>query len=30
MAAYCAPVFFVGLFALKMFNPTYGIVPLPS
>jgi peptide/nickel transport system permease protein len=29
MAAYCAPVFFVGLFVLKLFNSTYGIVPLP-
>src|SRR5690349_5997904 len=24
MAAYCAPVFFVGLFVLYLFNPIYG------
>jgi peptide/nickel transport system permease protein len=29
MAAYCAPVFFVGLFVLWLFNPIYGRVPLP-
>jgi ABC-type dipeptide/oligopeptide/nickel transport system permease component len=29
MAAYCAPVFFVGLFVLWLFNPTYGRIPLP-
>jgi peptide/nickel transport system permease protein len=29
MAAYCAPVFFVGLFVLWMFNPTYGRIGLP-
>lgn len=29
MTAYCAPVFFVGLFALYLFNPIYGRVPLP-
>ena len=29
MAAYCAPVFFVGLFVLWLFNPIYGLVPLP-
>src|SRR5436190_4571595 len=29
MAAYCAPVFFVGLFVLYLFNPIYGRVPLP-
>ena len=29
MAAYCAPVFFVGLFVLFMFNPIYGRLPLP-
>src|SRR3954454_2621776 len=29
MTAYCAPVFFVGLFVLYLFNPTYGRVPLP-
>lgn len=29
MAAYCAPVFFVGLFVLWLFNPVYGRIPLP-
>lgn len=29
MAAYCAPVFFVGLFVLYLFNPIYGRIPLP-
>jgi len=29
MTAYCAPVFFVGLFVLYLFNPIYGRVPLP-
>jgi peptide/nickel transport system permease protein len=29
MAAYCAPVFFVGLFVLYLFNPIYGLLPLP-
>ncbi|HEV3484932.1 MAG TPA: ABC transporter permease [Vicinamibacterales bacterium] len=29
MAAYCAPVFFVGLFVLWLFNPIYGRIPLP-
>jgi peptide/nickel transport system permease protein len=29
MAAYCAPVFFVGLFVLYLFNPIYGRLPLP-
>jgi peptide/nickel transport system permease protein len=29
MAAYCAPVFFVGLFVLYVFNPIYGRIPLP-
>jgi peptide/nickel transport system permease protein len=29
MVAYCAPVFFVGLFVLWLFNPIYGRVPLP-
>ena len=29
MAAYCAPVFFVGLFVLWLFNPIYGLIPLP-
>jgi peptide/nickel transport system permease protein len=29
MAAYCAPVFFVGLFVLWLFNDIYGRVPLP-
>ena len=29
MAAYCAPVFFVGLLVLCLFNPIYGRVPLP-
>ena len=29
MAAYCAPVFFVGLFVLFMFNPIYGRLPMP-
>jgi ABC-type sugar transport system permease subunit len=28
MAAYCAPVFFVGLFVLWLFNSTYGRIPL--
>jgi peptide/nickel transport system permease protein len=27
--AYCAPVFFVGLFVLWLFNPIYGRIPLP-
>jgi peptide/nickel transport system permease protein len=30
MAAYCAPVFFVGLFVLYLFNPIYGRIPLPA
>jgi peptide/nickel transport system permease protein len=30
MVAHCAPVFFVGLFVLWMFNPTYGRIPLPA
>jgi peptide/nickel transport system permease protein len=30
MVAYCAPVFFVGLFVLWMFNPVYGRIPLPA
>jgi peptide/nickel transport system permease protein len=30
MVAYCAPVFFVGLFVLWMFNPIYGRIPLPA
>jgi peptide/nickel transport system permease protein len=30
MAAYCAPVFFVGLFVVWMFNPIYGRIPLPA
>jgi peptide/nickel transport system permease protein len=30
MVAYCAPVFFVGLFVLWMFNPIYGLIPLPA
>jgi peptide/nickel transport system permease protein len=30
MAAYCAPVFFSGLFILYLFNPTYGRFPLPA
>jgi ABC-type dipeptide/oligopeptide/nickel transport system permease component len=30
MIAYCAPVFFVGLFVLWMFNPIYGRIPLPA
>jgi peptide/nickel transport system permease protein len=29
MVAYCAPVFFVGLFVLWLFNPIYGRIPLP-
>jgi peptide/nickel transport system permease protein len=29
MAAYCAPVFFVGLFVMWMFNPIYGRIGLP-
>jgi peptide/nickel transport system permease protein len=29
MAAYCARVFFVGLFVLWLFNPIYGRIPLP-
>jgi peptide/nickel transport system permease protein len=29
MTAYCAPVFFVGLLVLYLFNPIYGRVPLP-
>jgi peptide/nickel transport system permease protein len=28
--AYCAPVFFVGLCVLWLFNPTYGKLPLPA
>jgi len=28
--AYCTPVFFVGLFALWLFNPIYGLLPLPA
>jgi peptide/nickel transport system permease protein len=28
--ALCAPVFFVGLFVLYAFNPTYGWLPLPA
>lgn len=27
---YCAPVYVVGLLLLKMFNPTFGILPLPA
>jgi peptide/nickel transport system permease protein len=30
MVAYCAPVFFVGLFVLWLFNPIYGRIPLPA
>ena len=30
MTAYCAPVFFVGLFLLWLFNPIYGRVPLSA
>jgi peptide/nickel transport system permease protein len=30
MVSYCAPVFFVGLFVLWMFNPIYGRIPLPA
>jgi peptide/nickel transport system permease protein len=29
MVAYCAPVFFVALFAQYLFNPIYGRIPLP-
>ena len=29
MAAYCAPVFFVGLLVTWLFNPTFGRIPLP-
>src|SRR3954453_15831040 len=28
MAGFCAPVFFVGLFVLYLFNPIYGRVPV--
>jgi peptide/nickel transport system permease protein len=28
--AYCAPVFFVGLLILWLFNPIYGQLPLPA
>jgi peptide/nickel transport system permease protein len=30
MAAYCAPVYFVGLLVLYWFNPIYGRIPLPA
>jgi peptide/nickel transport system permease protein len=30
LTAYCAPVFFVGLFLLWLFNPIYGRVPLSA
>jgi peptide/nickel transport system permease protein len=30
MVLYCAPVYVVGLLILKLFNPTFGILPLPA
>ena len=30
MVLYCAPVYVVGLLVLKLFNPTFGILPLPA
>src|SRR4051794_17185115 len=30
MVLFCAPVYVVGLFLLKTFNPTFGILPLPA
>jgi peptide/nickel transport system permease protein len=27
---YCAPVYVVGMLALRLFNPTFGILPLPA
>ncbi len=29
LLAYCAPVYFVGLASLYLFNPTFGKVPIP-
>jgi peptide/nickel transport system permease protein len=30
MVLFCAPVYVVGLLILKLFNPTFGIFPLPA
>jgi peptide/nickel transport system permease protein len=30
MVLYCAPVYVVGLLLLKLFNPTFGLLPLPG